>query len=313
MDYVTLGRTGLHASVVGLGCGGPSRLGLRYGNSEREAVAVVHTALDLGINLLDTAESYQTETIVAQAVKAIGREKVIISSKKNIRRGDDLLSAHEYVDGVHQSLRRLGTDYIDIFHLHALRPQNYDYARNEIVPAMERLREEGQIRFIGVTEAFERDFDHTMVQQAFGDTCWDLMMIGFNMLNQSARAKVFPQTQARRIGTLVMFAVRRAFSDTERLGEILAGLAEEGRIDQAVAASDRPLGFLLEEGGAQTLAEVAYRFCRHEPGVDVVLSGTGSCDHLRENVASLLKPPLPAESVQKLNALFAKVDNISGS
>ena len=66
MQQVTLGRTGLQVSVAGLGCGGHSRLGQSYGATEAESVAVVHRALDLGINLVDTAQVYGTEAIVGQ-------------------------------------------------------------------------------------------------------------------------------------------------------------------------------------------------------------------------------------------------------
>ena len=81
MDYTTLGRTGLKVSVAGLGCGGPSRLGMRDNKSQRECVAIVRQALDLGVNFLDTAEVYGTEEIVGKAVAAVPRDKVIISTK----------------------------------------------------------------------------------------------------------------------------------------------------------------------------------------------------------------------------------------
>ena len=68
MEYVTLGRTGLRVSVAGLGCGGFSRLGLGRGKSEAEAVALIHRALDLGVNLFDTAAAYGTEAVLGKAL-----------------------------------------------------------------------------------------------------------------------------------------------------------------------------------------------------------------------------------------------------
>jgi L-galactose dehydrogenase len=65
-----------------------------------------------------------------------------------------------------------------------------------------------------------------------------------------------------------------------------------------------PLGFLIHEGGAANMTEAAYRYVRHEPGVDVVLFGTGDAGHLRTNIASLLKPPLPEADRAKIDALF---------
>jgi aryl-alcohol dehydrogenase-like predicted oxidoreductase len=71
-----------------------------------------------------------------------------------------------------------------------------------------------------------------------------------------------------------------------------------------LADAPNPLGFLLHEGGARTITEAAYRFVRHEPGVDVVLFGTGDPDHLRSNIAALLAPALPLADRQTLSKLF---------
>ena len=82
MKTTTLGKTGLTVSRMGLGCGGHSRLGLATGKDEANAIAVVHTALELGINFIDTAESYKTETAVgkALALAKTPRESVVLST-----------------------------------------------------------------------------------------------------------------------------------------------------------------------------------------------------------------------------------------
>ena len=85
MEYVTLGRTGLEVSVAGLGCGGFSRLGLGTGKSEAEAVALVHQAFDLGVNLFDTAAVYGTEEVLGKALKGLPRDRVVIATKAWIR------------------------------------------------------------------------------------------------------------------------------------------------------------------------------------------------------------------------------------
>ena len=80
MQHATLGRTGIEVSVAGLGCGGHSRLGQSYGATEAQSVAVIHQALDLGINLIDTAQAYGTESIVGKALR--GRhDEVVLSTK----------------------------------------------------------------------------------------------------------------------------------------------------------------------------------------------------------------------------------------
>jgi len=81
-------------------------------------------------------------------------------------------------------------------------------------------------------------------------------------------------------------------------------LAAKGLVPEEIAASPDPLGFLVRPGGASSVPDAAYRFVRHEPGVDVVLFGTGDPEHLRTNIASILKPPLPAADRQRLAELF---------
>jgi L-galactose dehydrogenase len=315
MDYTSLGRTGLKASVMGLGCGGHSRLGISQGRGEKAAIEVVHAALDLGINYIDTAEAYGTEGIVGQAIKAVKREDVIISTKKSLAKDGKQVSlrAAELMQGLEASLKRLETDYIDIYNLHGLKARDYDYALTELVPALERAREQGKIRFIGVTEAFVEEPAHPMLEMALKDERWEVFMVGFNLLNQTARKNIFPETRARQVGVQLMFAVRRALKNFETLKEALGELAQTGQIDPDRFDPEKPLGFLLEDGKADSLTEAAYRFCRYEPGVEVVLVGTGSIDHLKANAASLLKPPLPEADVTRLKQLFERVENYTGN
>ena len=109
-----------------------------------------------------------------------------------------------------------------------------------------------------------------------------------------------------------MFAVRLAFSRPQRLADILEQLVESGQVNPADLDAGDPLGFLLREGGALSLPDAAYRFCRYEPGAHVVLSGTGNPAHLRANLASLSRPPLPREDVMRLRRIFGRVDSVSG-
>jgi L-galactose dehydrogenase len=318
MRYTTLARTGLRVSRLGLGAGGHSRLGLSIGKTTDEAVGLIRRAMELGVNLIDTAESYETEEVVGAAVRG-QRDGVILSTKKTIPREGAATTADDLVKGLEASLRRLGTDHVDIYHLHAVVLDGYAHAREELAPALMRLREQGKIRFIGVTEAFNADPGHAMLARAVADDCWDVMMLGFNVLNQSARRRVLEQTRDKGIGTLNMFAVRQALSRPEKLREVVSKLLEQGLVDPEQIDRDDPLGFLVDEagvsagaGGAGNVADAAYRFCRDEPGIDVVLSGTGNTRHLEQNVESMLRPPLPEEHRERLMRMFERVDNISG-
>ena len=305
-----LGRTGLEVTCMGVGCGGPSRAGQSTGKSEAESVAVVRQALDEGLNLVDTSEAYDTEAIVGQAIKGLDRSKLVLSTKKQAR---GRLSAQDVEQSLEASLKRLGTDYIDIYHLHAVVLEDYAYLLSEIVPTLHRLRDQGKIRFIGITERFGADTQHAMLRRALRDDVWDVMMVGFNLLNQSARERIFAQTIERDIGVLIMFAVRRALSRPERLAQVIKELIESGQLDPADIDREDPLGFLVHEGGAVNVTDAAYRFCRDEPGAHVILSGTGNPAHLQANLASFERPPLPVEDRRRLERLFRRVDSVAGN
>ena len=314
MEYTTLGKTGLKVGVAGLGCGGPSRLGLRGGaGAEEHAVGLVKQALDLGINFLDTAQNYDTEGIVGKAIAGLPRDRVVISTKKTLPTPDQANPESEIVKGLERSLKLLGTDYIDVYHLHGVEPKDYEFTQNRLLAPMRRLKEQGKIRFIGVTEGFVVDTSHTMLADSLEKNLWDVVMVGFNLLNPSARKSIFPLARQRGVGVLDMFAVRRALSQPKRLKEMCAELVGKGAIKKDALDLNDPLGFLLKETDAETLPEAAYRFCRHERGVDVVLTGTGNPDHLKENVRSILKPPLPKAALQKLESLFGGMDSLTGS
>jgi aryl-alcohol dehydrogenase-like predicted oxidoreductase len=310
MQYTTLGRTNLKVSVAGLGTGGFSRMGLKSGKSEEEAARLVCEAVELGVNFIDTAPSYGTEGVVGRALKSVRRERVVVATKSTVRRGGEWWTPARILASLDNSLQVMGTDYVDVFNLHAIEPQMYDYARATLAPALVREKEKGKIRHIGLTENPIVDFTNEALKRALADPVWEVFMVGFHMLHQGARQNVFPFTREKGIGTLIMFAVRRIFADSPRLAREMKALAAKGLIEQWLGETDDPLGFLMHTGGADSLIDAAYRFARHEPGADVVLFGTGNAAHLRANIASLLKPPLPAPDRARLAALFGHLTGI---
>lgn len=314
MEYTTLGKTGLKVSVAGLGCGGPSRLGMRGdAGAEDHAVRLIKQALDLGVNFLDTAQNYGTEGVVGKAIAGMPRDRVVISTKKTLPTPDDADPEAAIVQGLEKSLKLLGTDYIDVYHLHGVEPKDYAFAQNRLLEPMRRLKEQGKIRFIGVTEGFVVDTTHTMLEDSLKKNLWDVVMVGFSLLNPSARKTIFPLTLKAGVGVLDMFAVRRALSQPKRLQEVCAELVDKGALGKNALDLDDPLGFLLKETDAMTLPEAAYRFCRHERGVDVVLTGTGNAEHLKENVSAIVKPPLPKAALDRLEKLFGGLDFLTGN
>src|ERR1700746_2448054 len=225
MDYVTLGRTGMRVSVAGLGCGGFSQLGLAQGKTETDAIAIIHQALELGVNFFDTAAAYGTEPILGKAIKAVRREEVVIATKAPFSFSNPWSTPEDIVASLHNSLRQLDTDYIDVYQLHGVSPGAYDHALNALAPVLLREKAKGKFRHLGITETSPHDLQHETLQRAAQNGVWDVVMVGFHMMHQNARDRVFPLTRANQVGTLLMFAVRNIFSKPERLQATMRDLA----------------------------------------------------------------------------------------
>jgi aryl-alcohol dehydrogenase-like predicted oxidoreductase len=310
MEYTTLGKTGLTVSVAGLGCGGFSKIGQGTGCTESESVNIVRQALDAGINFIDTAASYGTETIVGKAIKNRNREEIVISTKTQINDSEELKSSKDIIFSLEESLKKLGTDYVDVFHLHGVSPWMYDHAIDEIVPLILREREKGKFRYLGITETASADAEHDTLKKAVQEDCFEVMMVAFHMMHQSARDTIFPYTKAKGIGVLDMFAVRLVFSQMDLLKKTVDDLVAEGKLPSWLGDKENPLDFLIHPDGAPSVVDAAYRFCRHEPGTDVILFGTGNPDHLKANVESINSGPLPQDDLKKIKDLFGHLAGI---
>jgi L-galactose dehydrogenase len=181
---------------------------------------------------------------------------------------------------VERALKELRTDYVDVLNLHAVTPAQYRLAVARILPELLRLKEEGKVRAIGITEAFLSDPDHEMLEAASDEGHFDVIMAGFNVLNPSASTRVLPRAKQNGTGTIGIFALR---------GLLASSPSDAGR----TAA-------ILEGAGVSSLSELAFRYARHQDGMDVVLTGTGNIEHLRQNIASAHAPPLPASVLEAL-------------
>ena len=136
-------------------------------------------------------------------------------------------------------------------------------------------------------------------------------MLAYSLVNQGARTKVFPVTRRRGIGTLLMFVVRNIFSNDAYRRAAFAKLVEDGRLDASLLSGGAdPLAFLVSEGGAESITDAAYRYARHEQGADVILFGTGNRAHVKANIESILRPPLPAPVVERLHRTFGHLSGV---
>jgi len=309
MEFTTLGRTGLKVSVASLGCGGGSALGQSKGKSEAHSVDIVKKAMDLGINFLDTANAYGTEAIVGKAIKDVPRDQVVISTKHHAAWSGKIHEATDVIAGLDNSLQLLGTDYIDVFHLHGVGPKFIDHGLSLVEPLLKE-KTKGKFRFLGITESAPPDPKHTSLSKALDTDCFDVIMFAFSLMNQNARKILFPRTMSQNVGTMLMFVVRSLFSVPGRLQRDIQDLVDNGQLPSWFTETDDPLGFLVHEGGATSVMDACYRYARHEKGADSILFGTGDLEHLETNLASILAPPLPAEDLAKIEEYFGHLEGV---
>ena len=311
MEKVILGRTGLAVTIAGLGGGGHSRLGIKqYG--EQHAAGVVRRSFELGVNFFDTSAAYGTEGVVGLGLEGLPREEIVVSSKfPYINRDGSMKRQKDLMDTLDNCLKQLKMEYVDIYHLHALTIENYSKAIEEFFPALEKAKEQGKIRFFGVTERFASDSSHEMLKKAVEDSYFDVMMVGYNMLNPSAAKTILPITMQKNIGVLCMFAVRTALSNPERLKANLEEIALHGQGGSGFKTSDDIFDFLLENGEAESIINAAYRYCRHTEGINVTLTGTSNLSHLEANLNAIQMPSLSSEKLQQLELLFGNVDCVN--
>ena len=208
------------------------------------------------------------------------------------------------VGSLHASLKRLRTERVEVFHLHAVAPQHVDHAIDVIAPALLKERDAGRIAHLGITETAPNDHEHVTLSKAIDSGLFDVVMVAFHLLHQNARDRVFPLTRENGVATLLMFAVRLIFSQPDRLRSTLAELVRSGLLPATAIDGEAPLGFLSDQPGAPGLIDAAYRYARHEPGVDVVLFGTGNIEHLQTNIESILADPLPPATLALVRERF---------
>ncbi|MDR0490232.1 MAG: aldo/keto reductase, partial [Oscillospiraceae bacterium] len=249
METTILGRTGLRVTKAGLGCGGFSRIGMDKGIDH--AAGIVRAAYNAGVTFFDTAALYGSQPAVGQGLRGAPRDSYVLSTKFTYSDDDGIITAEKMSESLERSLMELETDYIDIFHIHALLAEDYQAVRDTLYPALQRARAQGKIRFVGVTERFFADTGHEMFKMVLPEDLFDVIMVGHNMLNPSAEERVLPLAMQKNLGVLCMFAVRHALWDPKQLkitiNQILA--AGQGANDLNI----RSLDFLTLENIATTL------------------------------------------------------------
>ena len=314
MQYRRLGRTGLRVSVVGLGSGGASQLGQRSGLPSEDVVRLVRRALELGVNHIDTAADYgSSEAMLGDALEGVPRDAYVLSTKfQPTKDGGPLRSPEELRRSLAESLRRLRTDHVDIFYLHAVRAAEYEQCVEAYGGVLESLRRAGAVRFLGVTEQYSEDHGHRMVQAATRDGLFDAVMVGYNPISPAAALEALPAAQARDVGVVIMCAVRRVIARPELLSALIRSWKAEGLLGADAVPDEGPLDWVLGPG-VESLTDAAYQFAATHPAVGSGLTGTANVDHLEANVKAVLGAPLPAETERRLVRLFGPVGRNAGA
>lgn len=293
MDHRRLGQTGPAVSALGLGCMGMSAL---YGPADRtESIATIHAALDAGINLLDTGDFYamgHNEMLIAEALKGISRDKVLISVKFGAQRGPDgswlgydarpaaVKTALAY------SLQRLGTDHIDIY-----RPARLDPAVpiEDTVGAIADMVKAGHVRHIGLSEVGAATIRRAAAVHPISD-----LQIEYSLISRGIEDAILPTVRNLGIGITAYGVLSRGLISGHWSRQTTAGpgdfRAHSPRFqDENV---DRNLALVealrtVAQGRGVTVAQAAIAWVAAQ-GADIVpLVGSRRPDQLAEAIGTL--------------------------
>ena len=310
MEYRTLGRTGLKVSEVSFGAwaiGGGFAIGgtgIGYGTTDDEtSKATIRKALELGVNLIDTADAYgagHSEELIGEVMEGKWSECFVATKVGNERRDPEpgrKNFGRDYIIGAcERSLSRLKKDAIDLYQLHNPPPEIGQ--QDEVFETLNILKEQGKIRFIGVSI--------TTPEEGIGYIkrgVVDALQVYYNILTRDAEKELFPLCVTENIGTLIRaplksgiltgkFTTETTFEPTDHRGNWLKGdlLARAVREADAVKAAAAPM----------SCAEASLRFILNQKGVTTLIPGGKNPQQVTMNCAAADGKGLPAEVEEKI-------------
>jgi L-galactose dehydrogenase len=298
MEYRKLGQTDLNLSVVGFGS---ATFGNVFGNIDvGEGARAVHFAIDSGINFFDSSPYYGatlSETRLGEALLG-RRERVILATKCGRYGFDDFdFSAKRVIASIDESLRRLHTDYIDLFQVHDVEFGDVQQIIHETLPALRQLQQQGKARYIGVT-----GYPPKLLRQIAEATPVDsiLTYCHYNLLNTDMD------------GVLTAFARERGIGLINASGLCMGILTEQGPPDwhpapQQVRDAGKKAAEFCRLHGAD-LPEVALRFCLDHPYVSSTLIGMATMNQVEASLR-LLQSSTDKVFLAQIEAILAPVFN----
>lgn len=310
MLYRRLGRTELQVSELSYGAA-------RGAAADPSAfIATVHAAIDSGINFIDTAADYEQgdcEHSLGEALR--GHDDVIIQTKYQPYDGwggeaSYTGSPDKLVASAEESLRRLRRDRLDILLGHAIRsPETLDRFMNDgCYDAMTRLREQGKVRFIGISELSTVDGTHDVLKRAIPSGAFDVVMLTVNFLLQTAVNSVLPLCVRHDVGTVVMMPLNQAQNDSGLVSVPAALECVRRHIAAGYLPNEAPYTdpHLFDFLKPYTVPAAALRFVLAQ-NVSSCCVGTRSPERLRENLCAVDPPYLDRPRLDKLRELFGKI------
>ncbi|KKO53066.1 aldo/keto reductase [Paenibacillus sp. DMB20] len=287
-----LGSSELIVGEIGLGC-------MSLGTEEKGAISLIHEALEQGINLLDTADLYDAgvnEELVGKALKG-RRADAVIATKVGNRRipgqeGWVWDPSKEYIkSAVKDSLRRLGTDYIDLYQLHG---GTLDDPIDETIEAFEELKHEGWIRCYGISS-----IRPNVIREYANRSGIVSVLTQYSILDRRPEEEVLPLLAEKGISVIARGPVAKGIL-TDRAEE----KAEKGYLDYA----KNELLELTEQlksrlDSRRDLSHTAIRYALSHPAVACVIPGASSKDQLLRNAAAADANPLTPQEIQDIQAI----------
>jgi aryl-alcohol dehydrogenase-like predicted oxidoreductase len=299
MEKRQLGRSDLYVSRLGLGC-------MSLGTDEKAAREIIEAALDEGINYFDTADLYDygtNEKIVGQALKHV-RGQVVIATKVGNRWNDSKDGwswdpSKAYIkEEVRQSLKRLGTDYIDLYQLHG---GTIDDPIDETIEAFEELKQEGYIRYYGISS-----IRPNVIREYVAKSNIVSVMLQYSLLDRRPEEEVLPLLHKNGIGVVTRGPLANGLLSNKMLDKASARVREHGYLDYSYEELAKLLPLLneklaLPEG--RSFTEIAIQFNLANPAVTVVVAGASSVAQLRENAAAARSRSLTEDEVALIRDL----------
>ena len=308
MEYRTLGRTGIRISEVGLGTWGMG--GDRYGRADdAESRGTILRALELGINHIDTAPIYgngRSEEVIGDAI-AGRRHEVVLASKVGMfsgRRHNSDYSGPTVMREVEQSLRRLRTDYLDIFYLHS---PDEDLFRDDGLEALVRLKEQGKIRATGFS-VMSVDEGIPLAMRLIDQGQVDVIQQAYRLLYTLPAKELFPLAEARNVGVIARenfyfgfltgaISRKTVFDDHDDRRKFSSAFID------AVLARVEKLGFLTN---GRTMTQAALQFVLATPGVHGVIPGAMTVAEVEDNVRTSGGKTVTTEEMARVLDLEAR-------